>query len=56
MISSAIDAGWDIAPKDDDSADAAHLANIANAMHSFRSMNLSRKQIEVLNVLGVKLK
>ena len=56
MIESAIKLGWTIAENDDDGADAAHTAELARAMHSFRTIRLTRRQLEVLDVLGVKLK
>ena len=54
MITRANRRGWTIAKGDDDAADAAHLADLAYACIHFKEGRLTRKQLEVVNTLGVK--
>jgi Holliday junction resolvasome RuvABC endonuclease subunit len=54
MITRANKRGWNINSGDDDAADAAHLADLAYACLHFREGRLTRKQLEVVSMLGVK--
>lgn len=51
MIKNARLIGWDIPDKEDDQADAAHLAEIAYALIFKNDITLNRQQLEVLQTL-----